>query len=536
MGGRGLAEAIKLTIAQSRDEEMYNNEIGKASPDGNDYRGPLECYARDGVTDDVTDNVTLSTPLKPNDFNDVTDVTPSEGVYEDTGDEIASVEVNLSNKTISSAEQVSDPKPSLAVTPSGAELLDRMVEALRRHIILKPHQAETIALWVVHALGLNAFQISPRLHLQSPVLGCGKTTLMAILDDLTVPDNLFASSFTVAAYVRLIENVTARKEEGKMKNQDTTLIVLLDEVDKLISEDKRTMLGILNSGHARAGARRIMSKLVRNNYEPEAYATWAATAFASIGPLPTELESRSIVIELQRKRRDERVSRVSAEDKKGYHKLANLAAGWVREHFEELAKAEPACPDCLYNRARDNWLPLLAVADVAGGHWPQTARQAAEALSGEVEDPTEGVKLLADIRLIFDLSEKDRLPTIQILTRLAELEERPWGAYGDRAPRALTDRDLAGLLKPFGIGSKTLRIGAGTAKGYMREWFEDAWSRYLSYTPSPDVTSVTSLKSLAFSGGLDVTSSVTPSVTEDQPPQTPGPSRRFEKLMEGLVA
>ena len=59
---------------------MYNNEIEKSSPDGNDYRGPLECYARDGVTDDVT----LSTPLKPNDFNDVTDVTPSEGVYEGT--------------------------------------------------------------------------------------------------------------------------------------------------------------------------------------------------------------------------------------------------------------------------------------------------------------------------------------------------------------------------------------------------------------------------------------------------------------------
>jgi hypothetical protein len=27
-----------------------------------------------------------------------------------------------------------------------------------------------------------------------------------------------------------------------------------------------------------------MSKLVGNNYEPEAYSTWAATAFASISP------------------------------------------------------------------------------------------------------------------------------------------------------------------------------------------------------------------------------------------------------------
>jgi len=283
-----------------------------------------------------------------------------------------------------------------------------------------------------------------------------------------------------------------------------------------------------------------MSKLVRNNYEPEAYATWAATAFASIGPLPTELESRSIVIELQRKRRDERVSRVSAEDKKGYHKLAKLAASWVREHFEELAEAEPFCPDCLYNRARDNWLPLLAVADVAGGHWPQTARAAAQVLDGELEDPTEGVKLLTDIRAVFDRSGKDRLSTKQLLQELARFEERPWGDYGEsfrgRDPRELTDRELAKLLKPFGIKSDTIRIPAGPVKGYMREWFEDAWSRYLSYTPSPDVTSVTPNDPNNLRDPLSVTPGVTRSVTEDRPPQTPGPSRRFEKLMEGLAA
>jgi hypothetical protein len=249
-----------------RDHNQERNphmglDYPNASPEDNDNRGPAECYAREGVTDDVTDNVTLSTPSNPNDFNIVTDVTLQVGSYEETGAGGDQVELSSSFKTISSAKRAPTPKPPPAVT-SGAELLDRMVEAIRRHLILKSRQAEVIALWVVHALGLNAFQISPRLHLQSPVLSCGKTTLMSLLEDLTIPDNLLASSFTVAAYVRLIENVTARKNEGKMKNQDTTLIVLLDEVDKLISEDKRTMLGILNSGHTRAGARRIMSKLV----------------------------------------------------------------------------------------------------------------------------------------------------------------------------------------------------------------------------------------------------------------------------------
>jgi hypothetical protein len=31
-------------------------------------------------------------------------------------------------------------------------------------------------------------------------------------------------------------------------------------------------------------------------------------------------------------------------------------------------------PTGIYNRAADNWHPLLAVADRAGGDWPQRAR------------------------------------------------------------------------------------------------------------------------------------------------------------------
>jgi putative DNA primase/helicase len=267
--------------------------------------------------------------------------------------------------------------------------------------------------------------------------------------------------------------------------------------------------------------------------------TWAATAFASIGPLPAELESRSIVIELQRKRQDERVSTLKPRHKEGYQKLAELITSWVREHFEELEEAEPACPDCLYNRARDNWLPLLAVADVVGGHWPQTARAAAEALDGEREDPTEGVKLLADIHLIFDQSGKDRLSTVRVLKELAALEERPWGDYGEgvrgQEGRSITDRQLSRLLKPFGVKPETIRFDAGTSRGYKRNGFEDVWSRYLSYTPSPSET----VKQTNDPNGLDRPLSETPSETrsetEDQPTQTPGPSRRFEKIM-GLVA
>jgi hypothetical protein len=466
------------------------------------------------VADDVAANVAASRHNKPLISDDVADVALSQGVGTPKARQasagLGQIEDDAYIITKSCAKQGLDPEPLGGATPSGAKILDEIVAIFRRHIILKPHQAESMALWVLHAHSLNAYAHSPRLHLKSPVLGCGKTNLASLLEDLTKPQSFMASSFTISAYVRLIDKAP--------KNKDTTVIIILDEVDKFISEDKKTTLGILNSGHTRAGATKIMSEMMKDKYEPMVFSTWAATAFASIGPLPAELESRSIIIELQRKKRGEHILPIKGADRKNYRGLAKLVAGWVREHFAELEDAEPACPDCLYNRARDNWLPLLAVADVAGGHWPQTARAAAKALSGELEDPTEGIKLLADIRQVFDQSGGDRLSTDQLIRGLAGLVERPWGDYGDgfrgQDPRPITDRQLAKILGPFGIQSKSIRIGAGTPKGYMRESFEDAWERYL--TPSPAATSATLGDFNGLDPDLSATSAATRSATEPQ--------------------
>src|SRR5262249_14792352 len=42
---------------------------------------------------------------------------------------------------------------------------------------------------------------------------------------------------------------------------------------------------------------------------------------------------------------------------------------------------------------------------------------------------------------------------------------------------------LASLLKPFGIRPKDLRMGEGKSKGYEKEAFSDAWTRYLAPDP-----------------------------------------------------
>jgi putative DNA primase/helicase len=80
----------------------------------------------------------------------------------------------------------------------------------------------------------------------------------------------------------------------------------------------------------------------------------------------------------------------------------------------------PEVPAELNDRAQDNWEPLLAIADFAGGHWPQTARAAALQLSGvSREEMSVSAELLTDIRDIFEQRGADRMTTADLLAALA---------------------------------------------------------------------------------------------------------------------
>jgi hypothetical protein len=138
-------------------------------------------------------------------------------------------------------------------------------------------------------------------------------------------------------------------------------------------------------------------------------------------------------------------------------------------------------PEGLADRAADVWEPLLAVADAAGGDWPARARVAAVALvaAKAEKEPSLGVRLLADIRAIFDQERREALPTAVLLERLHRIEEAPWG---DIRGKPLDARGLARRLAAYGIRAKTIRVGSDTPRGYERTAFEDAWARYL---PTP---------------------------------------------------
>lgn len=86
----------------------------------------------------------------------------------------------------------------------GGALLDEISTAIRRYVIMPPHAAEAIALWIVHTHLVERFLISPRLALRSVTKQCGKTTTLDILARL-VHRPLPTVNVTAAAIFRVVE-------------------------------------------------------------------------------------------------------------------------------------------------------------------------------------------------------------------------------------------------------------------------------------------------------------------------------------------
>jgi putative DNA primase/helicase len=357
------------------------------------------------------------------------------------------------------ADFLADPEP-WAEPIEGAILLDTISGVLRRYMVMTTEQADTCALWVQFGHTHDAFQVSPILAVQSPVMGCGKSRLFSLLEPM-LPRALMACNLGAATLFRTVENYKPT--------------LLIDEADTFM-KDNEGLRGIVNSGWLRSSAQTI--RLVGDDHETKIFSTWCPKAIAAIGKLPPTIQDRSIVIEIKRKAAREKVERLRRREANELQPLCRKAARWAKDSIETLREATPEVPDSLSDRQADSWSPLLAIADLVGGSWPKRARKAALMLSGGERDPEvdgAGVALIADCVTVF--KERDRLSTAELITELVKLEERPWGEWTHGKP--ITPRGLAKLLKPFGIKPKVLRIGADTPSGYELVGFGDAHSRYV---------------------------------------------------------
>ncbi len=384
-----------------------------------------------------------------------------------------------------------DPEPWPDVV-DGAVLLDDITATLKRFIVLPPHAVEAVSLWILHACALEAFTISPLLTINSATKRAGKTLLLEIVS-LLMPRCLFASNITAAALFRAVD---------KFKP-----CLLVDEADTFL-RDSDELRGILNASHRKASA--FVVRTVGDEHEPTLFVSWCAKVIALIGKLPGTLEDRSILIPMRRKGPGERVERFRSE-KKGpkLEILKRKVMRWTADNYGGLSKADPEAPGELNDRAMDNWRPLLAVGELAGGAWAEKSRAAARMLSGTVDEAANSapIQLLADLKTLFSERDTDRLSSADICEVLGAMEDRPWPEWKRGNP--ITPRQLAKLLGGFDVIPRTIRTGDETAKGYKLEQLIDPFSRYL---PSPSVTTPQATPSLGLRDISDPTQD--PSVTD----------------------
>jgi Protein of unknown function (DUF3631) len=365
----------------------------------------------------------------------------------------------------------------------GAALFDEISTAIRAHVVLSPAQADAAALWCGHAHALDLSWFNPRLAARSPVKRCGKTTLLEVISSIT-PRSLPASNISAAAVFRTIEAC------------QPTLII--DEADTFLgAEHQGELRGILNAGHTRTAA--FVIRVVPTSageLEPRKFSVWSPIAVGMIGKLPGTLADRSVEITLQRKRAGDKVKKFRLDRVEHLHTLGRKIARFVQDSGGKIRAADPEPPAVLHDRAADNWRPLMAIAEVAGGDWLARARKAALEVQGASDDADErGVQLLGDIKTVFDDTKAEALWTEELLRHLHAMSERPWCEYG-RHRKPITPRDLSALLKPFEIRSRQVRKGETNKNGYECSDLEGVFSRYLG-AESP--TTLQAAETAAFS-------------------------------------
>ena len=284
---------------------------------------------------------------------------------------------------------IKDTEPWPAVV-SLAAALDSAITAYSQYLVVPDGGSEVMALWSMGTHCIREFPIFPRLAITSPVKACGKSLLLRILKT-TSARSVIMTNANIAPLFRMISMCRPS--------------IFLDEADNHLS-DKPDLLALLNDGYAEGG--RVWRCEGENN-EVKEFDVYAAVAISMINRPAATLLSRSIEIRMQRKTRGQKTvnfrgDRIAPELIEVQRKFARAAI----DHADALRSSDPDMGS-LFNRDADNWRPLFAIADVAGGTWPKRVRElAAGAIKSNDEQSTKEL-LLADMRAAFEAARTDRL-------------------------------------------------------------------------------------------------------------------------------
>jgi hypothetical protein len=336
---------------------------------------------------------------------------------------------------ISSTASTPSRKPPPTSAPQ-VNVLSLVLHLIEKYGVVTADERMALTLWCLHTYVFDRFAITPRLALLSPVRGCGKTTMLRLLE-LLIDDTFRSDHVTPPAIYHTL-------------NRNPRATLLLDEVDNLDLQRNTPLRALFNAGHSqiellddghlstcnkhrrhgaphatksecgKQHARSRLSRTYRRRFVIVTAYNWRPL-LAIADDLGMGQEARDAAIALSANRPDEDVAVTLLKD--------------LRKIFDALPP----------------W------------RWGM-----------------------------------DRAPGAYLVEALLNLEDSFWAEYrgvnDDQLPRNLTQSQLAQLLRPFGIRPKTIwptprRPDDRSAPGYLRSQFEATWASYCSETDTPTQSS-----------------------------------------------
>lgn len=327
-----------------------------------------------------------------------------------------------------------------------AELLDIIRGWILTYVVVATEQAELLAAWELHTYVFDAFEVTPYVFISSPEKGSGKSTLLRILKAVACRGRS-SSGMSGAALARVVE--ASRPS------------LFLDEVDAQMKGDKEAaenIRGILNSGYEPEG---VYTRCVGKDFAVKDFPTFCPKCLAGIGGLWDTVSDRSIIIEMRRMLPGETVEpdRQVAVKAAAAPIKARLEEWAARGAADLLRSIHPTPISGFSPRQNDIAEVLLAIAQLAGGEWPQRLTQALKAVFNATEagDTSTSITLLADIRAVFDERGAVHISSKELAALLCAIDGRPWAEWSHG--KELTANNLARQLKRFKVYPGKIRMG-----------------------------------------------------------------------------